>query len=239
MQKKQKKFYFHKGELMLWGASVVLIVLSFLLFDRENSLTLIASLVGVTSLILNAKGNPIGQLLMVLFSILYGMISLSFRYYGEMLTYLGMTMPMAVLSLISWLRHPYAGNRAQVKVNTLGKKELLAMLGSCAAVTVLFYFILRGFHTANLFFSTLSVSTSFLAAYLTLRRSPLFALGYAANDIVLLILWGMASAVQARYIPVVVCFAAFLCNDIYGYISWEKMRRRQLSQAVRKKQSAC
>lgn len=119
--------YFSKGELWLWGASVVLIVGSFCAFDRENFLTLAASLIGVTSLIFNAKGNPVGQVLMVLFSLLYGIISYTFSYYGEMLTYLGMTMPMAVFALVSWLRHPNGGNKAEVKVNTLGRKEIVCM----------------------------------------------------------------------------------------------------------------
>lgn len=38
---------------------------------------------------------------MILFSLLYGIISFTFSYYGEMLTYVGMTMPMAVFALIS------------------------------------------------------------------------------------------------------------------------------------------
>ena len=42
---------------------------------------------------------------------------------------------------------------------------------------------------------TLNVATSFLAVYLTFRRSPYFA--------------------------------AFLINDIYGYVSWQNMKRRQ------------
>ena len=59
--------YFSGAERLLWGLSVVFIVGSFCAFDRENYLTLAASLIGVTSLIFNAKGNPIGQVLMVLF----------------------------------------------------------------------------------------------------------------------------------------------------------------------------
>jgi len=94
-------------------------------------------------------------------------------------------------------------------------------------VTVLFYFILKHFHTANILPSTLSVATSFLAVYLTFRRSPYFALAYAANDIVLIVLWILASVTDTRYVSVVVCFAAFLVNDIYGYISWQKMKTRQ------------
>ena len=83
--------YFTKGEWALWMASAGMILISFFLFDRENPLTLIASLIGVTSLIFNAKGHPFGQLLMVAFSILYGVVSFTFSYYGEMMTYLGMT----------------------------------------------------------------------------------------------------------------------------------------------------
>lgn len=101
------------------------------------------------------------------------------------------------------------------------------MCVGAAAVTAVFYFILAYFHTANLAPSTVSVTTSFLAVYLTFRRSPWFALAYAANDLVLIVLWTLASASDARYISVVACFAAFLANDIYGYINWQRMKLRQ------------
>ncbi|MBQ2661423.1 MAG: nicotinamide mononucleotide transporter [Clostridia bacterium] len=219
--------YFSKPEIVLWCSSVMLIVLSFCIFGGGNYLILIASLIGVTSLIFNAKGNPFGQFLMVIFSLLYGIISFTFAYYGEMITYLGMTMPMAVFALISWLRNPYQGNKAEVKVNTISKTETMFMWAMTAAITVLFYFILKYFETANILPSTISVTTSFLAVYLTFRRSSYFALAYAANDIVLIILWILASLYDARYISVVVCFIVFFVNDIYGYISWQKMKKRQ------------
>ena len=190
-------------------------------------MTLIASLIGVTSLIFNAKGNPTGQALMIAFSLLYGIISYTFAYYGEMITYLGMTMPMAIFALVSWLKNPYKGNKAEVKVNSIGKAEQLLMWLLTVGVTVVFYFILDYFNTANIIPSTLSVSTSFLAVYLTFRRCPTFALAYAANDIVLIILWVLASFTDIRYISVVVCFVAFLFNDLYGYLSWQRMKERQ------------
>ena len=98
--------YFSKGELLLWSASSLLVIISFLLFDRKNYLILSASLIGVTYLILNSKGNPSGQVLVIVFSLMYGVISYNFSYFGEMITYLGMTTPMAVLALISWLKNP-------------------------------------------------------------------------------------------------------------------------------------
>lgn len=223
--------YFSKGELLLWVLSSVTITVSFLLFDRENYLTLAASLMGVTSLIFNAKGNPFGQLLMVIFSVLYGIISYSFSYYGEMITYMGMTGPMAFFALVSWLRNPYKGKKSQVKVNSINRKEAWFTVLLTAAVTAVFYFILKYFETANLFFSTVSVTTSFAAVYLTFRRSPYFALIYALNDIVLIILWVYASLSDITYLSVVICFIMFLVNDIYGFVSWLKMEKKQKSTA--------
>lgn len=224
---KNKTSYFSKGELLLFGISVAVILGSFFIFDRANYSTLVASLIGVTSLIFNAKGNPFGQFLMLIFSGLYGWISFSCAYYGEMITYLGMTAPMALLALISWLRHPYKGNKSQVEVKSISKKEILFMFVLSAVVTAVFYFILDALHTANMIPSTISVTTSFVAVYLTFRRSEYYALGYAANDIVLIVLWTMATIKDISYLSVLICFAVFLVNDIYGFINWRKMKNSQ------------
>lgn len=219
--------YFSKGEIILWSFSVLLIMVSFVIFDRGNYLTLSASLIGATSLIFCAKGNPVGQVLIVVFSVIYGVISFRFAYYGEMITYLGMTAPMAVVAFVSWVKNPYNGKKSQVKVNSVTRGEIIFMLFLTAAVTAAFYFILKFFSTANLLVSTFSVATSFAAVYLTFRRSPYFALAYAANDVVLIVLWTLASLTDASYISVTVCFVMFLANDIYGFVNWIKMRDSQ------------
>ncbi len=224
-----KKFlnYFTKGEIALWLCSVTAITVSFLIFDRMGWLKLAASLIGITALIFNAKGNPAGQILIIIFSALYGIISYSFAYYGEMITYMGMSAPMALLAFISWIRNPYNGNRSEVRVNRIKRGEVVFMLILTAAVTVAFYFILERFGTANLIPSTVSVTTSFIAVYLTFRRSEFYALAYAANDMILIVLWVMAAFSDISCLSVIICFAMFLMNDLYGFISWRKMRKRQ------------
>ena len=223
--------YFSKGELTLWGSSAGLILISFFLFDRVNFMTLAASLIGITSLIFSAKGNPVGPALMIVFSLLYGVISYTFSYFGEMITYLGMTGPMALFALISWLRNPYNGNHAEVTVNRISKWEYAGMYVLTVVVTLAFYFILDHFNTANMIPSTLSVTTSFIAVYLTFRRSPYFALAYAANDVILIVMWTMAAAEDINYLSVIICFVTFLVNDLYGFISWKRMEKRQLNMA--------
>ena len=219
--------YFSCGERVLLLGSLLLVSLSFFLFDGVQYLRLAASLVGAIALILCAKGNPVGQIFMITFCILYVIISYSFSYYGEMITYFCMSLPMCVFSLITWLRNPSAKGHSEVKVNRIGLREafLLALLAT--AVTVVFYFVLKYFNTANLYTSTLSVTTSFIAAYLTMRRSPFYALAYTVNDVVLIVLWILASAADISYISVVACFVAFIANDLYGFFHWLSMRRSQ------------
>jgi len=148
-----------------------------------------------------------------------------------MITYLGMTLPMAIFALFSWLKNPYKGNKAEVAINKIAKKEYYLLSVVTIIVTILFYFILKYFNTPNVIPSTLSVATSFIAVYLTFRRSPFFALAYALNDIVLIILWVMASINNVKYLSVVVCFIAFLINDVYCFINWKKIKARQSKNA--------
>ena len=214
-----------KFELCLWFFSMAVILLSFA-FSQGGWLEAFSSLIGVTALIFVAKGYVLGQVLTVVFSVFYGVISFFFGYYGEMITYLFMTAPMAVMSVISWVRHPYKGSK-EVEISHLSPKKLILMSVLAAVVTFIFYFILKALGNANLIFSVISVTTSFIAVYLTFLRSPYYALGYAANDVVLIILWILASMESISYLPMVMCFVMFLFNDIYGFYNWHKMRKHQ------------
>lgn len=226
-ESQKRKGYFTTFEILLWSLSIIFIVGSYLLFDRSNVFSLVSSVIGITALIFVAKGNPIGQIIMVAFCIMYGIISYSFAYYGEVITYLGMSLPMAVCALVAWLRNPYNNKKSEVKINVITKREVYFMIALSVVVTVAFYFILDYFNTANLIPSTFSVLTSFAAAYLLFRRSPYFALAYALNDIVLIVLWTLATITDVSYISVVVCFIVFLANDLYSFFNWQRMQKKQ------------
>lgn len=214
-------------EWALWLGSLFAVILSNLLSGGVDVLTLAAACIGITSLIFAAKGNVWSQILMIVFSILYGVISWKVRYWGEMITYLGMTMPMAVWSTITWLKNQTADGKA-VAIQRLTAWHAAGLAVSGAVTTGVFYLILRALGTPNLVFSTVSIATSFLAAALTMLRSSYYALGYASNDLVLIALWALASRENPAYIPVVVNFTIFFVNDLYGFISW---RRRELVRA--------
>ena len=220
-------------EKRLWLLSFVVVTISFLLFGSENFMTLIASLIGVTALIFVAKGDVLGQILTIVFSLIYSLISFSFAYYGEMITYMGMTAPIALLSVITWLKNPYS--KKQVKIRILNAKQYIFLFALSLVVTWIFYYILAFFNTANIVFSTISVTTSFLASALMMLRDPHYALAYAANDLVLIVLWVMATMENISYVSMIACFSIFFINDIYGYINWSRMKKHQGGQSCLEK----
>ncbi len=229
MEHVKKTTHLTKFELTLWLSSCCAIILIFILNSHRDVLTLTASLIGVTALIYVAKGRPVGQILTVIFSIFYAVISYRFHYYGEMITYLGMTAPIAAMSVITWIKNPYRDGEKEVKVAAMSFAATFILFLTSSIVTLIFYYILKYFNTPNLVMSTISITTSFLASALMLFRSPYYAIAYACNDIVLIILWIMAATNDIRYLPMIICFIIFLVNDIYGFINWQSMKKMQSS----------
>jgi len=226
MMKERFRVSLTRFELGLWLTSIAVCIGTAVIFRSSDYLSIIASLIGVTALIFVAKGHVLGQILTIVFAVFYGVISCGFRYYGEAITYLGMTAPMALLALITWLRNPYKDS-AEVTVHRLTARQWIVMLTLTALTTAAFYFILRAMGNAALAVSTLSITTSFLASYLTAMRSAYYALAYAANDLVLIVLWVIAAISDISSVPMVACFVMFFLNDMYGFINWRRMEKRQ------------
>lgn len=223
-----KKAFFSLGvlDISVWCLSVALVIVSFFLSAEPNILNTITSLVGVSALIFVAKGQVLGQILLAGFAFLYGTVSFFQSYYGETAICLFLSLPLAAFAIIAWYKNPYDESGA-VKISRVGIKELTVLLPLTVGVSVAFYFILSALGTASPVWSTVSVATSFLAAGLTVLRSPYFALGYVANDVILIILWVIATLRDPSCISMVVCFFAFLINDSYSFVCWYGRKTKQ------------
>ena len=215
-----------RKEWALWLGSLAAVILSNIITGNIDLLTLAATCIGVTALIFAAKGNVWSQILMTIFCILYAIISWRFHYWGEMITYLGMSLPMSVWSIITWAKNSSeSGNSVAIQKLTLKHIAGLIMFG--VLTTLIFYFILRALNTPNIVFSTISITTSFLASALTLLRSSYYALGYASNDIVLIVLWILASFKNPVYLPVAFNFMMFLVAT-----TWSPFLRKRTEKAA-------
>lgn len=217
----------NKKDWIIYSISLIVVIISNFISGSVDYFNLIATLLGVTSLIFIAKGNVWGQIIMVVFCTMYAITAWGFRYYGEVITYLGMSLPIAIISIFSWVKNPYEKGKDVVKIRRFTVGEGVVAVLFSAVVTLGFYFVLRAFNTPNLAVSTVSVTTSFLAAYLMFRRITFYAVAYAVNDVVLIVLWVLASIENLIYLSMVACFLVFLLNDLYGFVSWRIREKEQ------------
>lgn len=213
-------------EWCLWIGSLAAITAAQFAARSDDYLSYSASLVGVTSLIFAARGDPAAPLLCCVFSVIYAIVSYSFAYYGEMIIYLFMQIPVSLASFITWLKNLNREN-IQVKTGKMTLETLMIVLVLDVVITSVFFFILQYFHTANLIPGTISVATSFAALFLMALRIPQYALAFILNDVVMIVLWSLAISRDLSYISLVVCFSIFLINDGYTFICWMKRQRKE------------
>ena len=213
-------------EYLLLSISIISIIVSFILIDQKDYLTLFTAIVGMFMAVFIARANFWGQIFSVFNVGLYAATAYLSRYYGELIIAICLYFPLTLGAIISWFRHPYKESN-QIQIVKLGYKNVLIDLLITAIMTTVSFFIMQALDTPNLPVSTLSVAISTAAGYLIIKRSPYYALIYAINDLVLIVLWGMASIDAHQYLPLTISFVGFFASDTYGFVNWLRIRSKQ------------
>ena len=210
---------------LLFG-SVVLVSIVGILF-KSDLLTTICSIVGITTALLLAKGKNLGQIFGLLIVALYSIVSFKNGYYGEVIIYLCIMLPMYIIGIISWIRHQNKDTNT-VQVNKIKLKEWIIVFIVSVIAFVGIYYLLKLFNTKELFISSLSVIDSLFAIYLGVRRSKYSFYFYVVNDLILIALWGLpVIGGSLILLPMVFNPTINLINDIYGIYNWKKLEKIQ------------
>lgn len=208
-------------EIGLLVSGVLSISVSAIIFKSEI-LTLFTSLVGIFCAILQAKGKVLSQFVGIAEVILYSILSYQNHYYGEIIIYALIVFPMYMYGVFSWVTHKNEKTDT-VEPNRILKKEWI-ILGLVNAIGfVALYHLLKYFNTSQLIISSLSMITSLMATYLIVRRSKYSFLFYMANDVILILLWGMP-VIQGSLLllPMLIDPVILLINDSYGLKNWNE-----------------
>lgn len=213
-------------EKVLLIGSIILVILVGIIFKAEV-LTTICSIVGIITALLLAKGKNLGQIFGLLIVILYSMVSFKNKYYGEVIIYLCIMLPMYIIGIISWIKHQN-NELNTVEVNHIKTKEWIVVSIISIFVFIGIYFLLKAFNTSQLFISSLSVIDSLFSIYLGIRRSKYSFHFYVVNDLILIALWGIP-VISGSLILLPMLFNPIinLINDMYGIHNWKKLEKLQ------------
>ncbi len=218
-------------EIILLITSPLIVLLVGIIF-KNNLLTIITSIVGIICALLLAKGLASGQFFGIAIVILYSIVSYKNGFYGEMLIYLIIMLPMYIWGIIEWLKYKNRETKS-VEVNSIKWKEWL-IVAICSIIAFIgFYFLLKALNTKELIVSTLSVVDNIFAVYLLARRSKYGFVSYIINDFILIVLWGIP-IIQGNLLLIAMLINPIvnLINDTYGVINWTKMQRKQNNKTI-------
>lgn len=218
-----KKYFksWNKFEIALFLLSLIFIVgLGFYL--HCELLSIIVAFLGFFSALNQAKGFVLGQVTGVIMAILYSIMSYNNQYYGEVIIYLLVILPLYISGIYTWLKNKDKKS-SKVKQNKIKKKEwtTLAVINVVAFVGL--YLLLKHFNTSNLLVSTLSMNINLTATYLLVRRCKYTFLFYLVNSVILLVLWGLPVLEgNILLLPMVFDGILLFINNIYGLYSWSR-----------------
>ena len=223
--KKLKTSWTKFEQILLIGS---IIIVSFIgIIYKSDLLTISCSIVGIITALLLVKGKNLGQIFGVLITILYSIVSFKNKFYGEVIIYIGLMLPMYIAGIVSWMRHQNKFTNS-VEINKISNKEWTIILIVTIIIFIAVYFLLKVFNTKELLVSTFSVIASIFAIYLQTRRSRFSFYFYVINDLILIILWGIP-VISGNFLLIPMVFNPIinLINDSYGIINWKKIEKVQ------------
>lgn len=224
-------------ELIFMFVASIIATIPFLIFKEKNILSLICSIVGIVSMILISKGFVYAPILGVIYDALYIAVSWSQNYFGEVIIFAVIMIPMELFSVFTWLKNKNKQDQDLVQTNKLHKKEIFILIALSIAITISFYFVLRALNTNELIINTISLTANFIGVYLMFRRSKFYALSYFIDDLIAITLWIITIVVSGtQFIPNLICLVCFAVIDIYGFITWSKNEKKE---KINEKKEVC
>jgi nicotinamide mononucleotide transporter len=213
-------------ELVLLASTLILIIGSGILY-KSSWITIIASLSGTLYALYQARGKVLAQFIGIIEVILYSYLSYTNKYYGEVLLYVLLVLPLNITGIFSWIKNKSDITKKVIQSELKRREWLILGIGSVVLFFII-YLLLRYFNTSELLVSTFSLVIYLIATYLVVRRSKYGFLFYILSDIILIILWSIPIFKgDLLLIPILFEPLILLFNDTYGWISWSKENKNE------------
>lgn len=214
----------------IWLALLIILPIIFSIIFKSTIINCITTISYLLSAIFLAKGKVIAYASGIFGLILYGYVSFTVGYFGELIISGAILMPVMIYGLVNWFKNKRIDEKQGkvVVVKQVGKKEIAILLTSQIICGVGYYFLLKAFNTNFLFVSTISIVTSVIASYLVAKRSQYGLLAFLINDFVLVILWSsIIFQGNLSYITILLTPFMLLVSDFYGIFNWKKLKNSQ------------
>lgn len=198
----------------------------YLWFSWNQSVTaLVASMTGLWTVVLVAKGKVENYYFGIVNVALYGLLAYQAQFFGEVMLNWAFFLPAQFVGLYIWKNNLNVGNYVKTESLTLRNKVLLG-LGALLAIG-LYALVLMELKGNLPTLDSTSTVLSVLAQLLMIKRMTEQWAMWITVDVVSIYMWATTFLATGSGLLMVVMWSAYLVNAVYGWYNWRKMNKTQ------------
>ena len=217
------KFGFFDWFLII-GVTVLSIITS-AFADKFDWIGLIINITGIINLVLCAKGNILNYVFGIVYNALYVWVAFKTQLYADSAIYMFYYLPMQFVGWFNWKRNSNAESGAVI-VNHLKRRTALVMLAIAAVLIPLFAYVLAlpAIGDSQPWADSATTVASILAMYMMVKAIAEQWYIWMTLDLLQTVKWAIATVRGEEHAAMMlIMFAFFLANAIYGLIQWNKL----------------
>jgi len=201
-------------------SSVIMVVLSIIWGDSIPAL--ISGITGVIGVVLAAKGKVSTYVFATINVAIYAWLTFNNHLYGEFMLNAFYYIPMNFVGFYLWSRHKDEES-GDVEGKMLTLKQLLILLITVAVVVVVYWQILSRIGGQLALIDAMSTVFSVVALIMQVARYAEQWLLWIIVNVVSVLMWVLLLGKDPSAVTMVVMWAAYLLNSVYGYMNWKKL----------------
>lgn len=221
----KKEFTGWKKWQIAWMVLANGIILGVSIYMGDTALGILASLTGVTCVILCGMGKISNYFFGTINVVLYAIVAWKAKYYGDVMLNLLYYFPTNILGWVVWSKHiDQEKNEVNKKRMTPKQNILLAVI---SVIGVLSYSYILKILGGNLpIVDSMSTVFSVIAQVLMIKRFTEQWVIWIIVDIVSVIMWIAAFFNGGESVAVLMMWSVYLVNAVIMFVKWLKESRR-------------
>ncbi|MFI8711041.1 nicotinamide riboside transporter PnuC [Brevibacillus brevis] len=212
----------------IWLISFTLVTLYLYFALDDTFIGLIASLTGMLSVVLVAKGKTWSYYPGIINVVLYAFVAYGQKYYGEVMLNLLYFLPMQFVGLYLWRKNRVSEvKQNDVKIAILSNRARIWWTILSIIATIAYGFVLKQMGGALPFVDSLTAVLSVIAMLFMVKRLVEQWVVWIIIDLFTIYMWLAAFLKDGSDISMLVMWSAYLVNAIYGLMNWVRQYRKQ------------
>jgi nicotinamide mononucleotide transporter len=209
---------------VIWLVLATAVILGLSIYWKDTWISLGAAVTGVICVILTGKGKRSSFIFGVVNTVLYAIVAMEAKYYGEVMLNLIYYLPLNFVGFVAWKKHMNDESGEVIK-ERLNLKQSAVIYAITAIAIVIYGYILKRLGGNLPYIDSMSTVISVVAQILCLKRLMEQWVLWIVVDVVTVIMWAINFINGGESIATLAMWSIYLVNAFIMFFHWYREAR--------------